>query len=109
MRIRIVDITLVPEDVATVEDLFIAQKDLTTMDEGFQKLGLDTPEWISEKLLTVTNEITSRVRAELLRQLKTDKARYASMAPKEEVRTQLKSNIAELEKKLGLDTAAKED
>ncbi len=109
MRIGIVYVSLVPEEVDTVEDLFLIERDLATMDAGFQKLGLETPEWISEKRLTVNNEITSRVRAELLRRLKKDQARYESMAPKEEVRAQLRSNIAELEKKLGLNTAVKEE
>ncbi len=101
MRVTIINVSLVPEDVDSVEDLFLIKRDLKTMDEGFQELGLETPEWISEKLLNITAEITSRVRAELQRQLRTDKARYAAMAPKEEVRSLLKAKITDLEKKLG--------
>ena len=101
MRIRIIDVSLVLEDVETVEDLFLVKRDLNTMDAGFQELGLDTPEWISEKQLAVGAEITSRVRAELQRQLKTSRARRSNLATADEKRLLLDSKIADLEKKLG--------
>jgi len=100
MRVTI-DVSLDVEDVEVVEDLFIVQRDLNTMDAGFQGLGLETPEWISEKQLAVGAEITSRVRAELQRKLKTYEARRSNLATAEEKRGVLDSQIADLKKKLG--------
>lgn len=100
MRIMIVESTTPVEDVGTVEMLLLAKSQLKIIDEGYQELGLETPEWISEKQLEVAREITSRVRAELTRQLKGYKARRAAEAPKEERLSFLDTKITELEKKL---------
>jgi len=101
MRIMIIDINLSPDDVASVEDLLLIKQQLKVIDDGFQELGLETPEWVSEKQLIITTEITSRVRAELLRQLKTRKARRSALATADEKRSILDTQITELEKKLG--------
>jgi hypothetical protein len=100
MRVIIVESTTPVEDVGTVEMLLLAKNQLKVIDEGYQELGLQTPEWVSQKQLDVAQEITSRVRAELTRQLKTYKARRAAEAPKEERLAFLDTKITELEKKL---------
>ena len=100
MRFIIIDISLAPDEVDCVEDLILVKEQLRVIDTGFQELGLVTPEWVSEKQLTVTTEITSRVRAELLRRLKTSKARRSALATADEKRSLLDTEIEELEKKL---------
>ena len=100
MRIMIIESTTPVEDVGTVEMLLLAKNQLKILDDGYQELGLEAPEWISEKQLEVIKEITSRVRAELTRQLKTLQARRAAEAPKEERLAFLDTKITELKKKL---------
>lgn len=100
MRIIIIESTTTVEDVDTVEALILARNQLKVIDGGYQELGLETPEWIAEKQLEVAQEITTRVRSELLRRLKMAKARRAAEAPKEEKLGKLDATIADLEKRL---------
>ena len=100
MRITIIESTTPVEDLETVEILLLAKNQLKVIDNGYEELGLETPEWISEKQLEVTQEITFRVKAELQRRLKTSRARRAALATTDEKRERLDQEITELEKKL---------
>lgn len=100
MRVLIIESNTPAEDVGTVEMLLLAKNQLKVIDDGYQELGLGTPEWVSEKQLEVTQEITSRVRAELQRKLKTARGRRTALATADEKRVRLDTEIAELEKKL---------
>ncbi len=100
MRIMIIESTTSVEEVGTVEMLMLARNQLKIIDEGYQGLELETPEWIAEKQLAVAQEITSRVRADLMRQLKMAKARRSAEAPKEEKLAKLDAKIDMLEKML---------
>ena len=86
-------------DGISVEDLILAKAALTTLDAGFQELGIETPEWITDKLNLVSAEIISRNRAELQRRLKAAKARRAGLATVDEKRRALDDEIAALEQK----------
>lgn len=101
MRSMIVIATTMIDDVETVEELLLAKDQLKTIDDGYQELGLETPEWVSEKQLGVAQEITLRVKSELLRRLKTSRARRAALATADEKRVKLDTEIADLEKRLG--------
>lgn len=100
MRIMIIESTTSVEEVGTVEMLMLARNQLKIIDEGYQGLELETPEWIAEKQLAVAQEITSRVRADLMRQLKMAKVRRSAEAPKEEKLAKLDAKIDMLEKML---------
>ena len=73
-------------DQIELDDLVLAKDALITLDRGYQELGVDTPEWITDKLAAVSNEIVSRNRAELQRQLRAAKARRAALSTREEHR-----------------------
>ncbi len=100
MRIMIIESTTPVDEVVGVETLMLARNQLKVIDDGYQELGLETPEWIAGKQLEVAKEITSRVEAELRRQLKMAKARRAAEAPKEEKIEKLDVTIVDLEKRL---------
>jgi hypothetical protein len=88
-------------DEVQIEDLILAKSALATLDGGYQELGLDTPEWVSDKLTVVSQEIVNRNRAELQRRLKGAEARRAGLATAEEKRGRLDAEIAALKQKLG--------
>lgn len=88
------------ENVSSVEELILAQNQLKIIDAGYQELGVDTPEWVLDKLSAVSHEITMRVRNELARQLRAAKARRDSLRTRDEKRQDLDARIAELENKL---------
>ncbi len=100
MRIMIIESTTSVEEVGTVEALMLARYQLQVIDKGYQELGLETPEWVSDKMLDVEREITFRVKSELQRRLKTSKARRSALATADEKRATLDTEIAELEKRL---------
>lgn len=100
MRIMIIEETTSVEEVGTVEVLMLAKSQLKVIDEGYQELGLATPEWVSDKALEVEREITSRVKAELQLRLKRSRARRAALATADEKRQSLDAEIVELEKRL---------
>lgn len=91
---------LLTDDVA-LEDLILAKVDLRNLDAGCQEAGVETPEWVVDKLSLVTSEITNRNRVELQRQLKTAKARRSALATMDEKRKAMDATIAGLEAKLG--------
>jgi hypothetical protein len=92
---------LVVEDVQSVDELILARRDLKALLDGYQEMGMDTPEWVEDKMLAVQAEIDVRIRADLQKRLKTAKARRAALATADEKRARLDTDIAELEKKLG--------
>lgn len=88
------------DNIGTVEELFLAQSQLKTVDGGYQEMQLETPEWVVDKLSEVTHEITMRVKGELQRRLRAAKARRAALRTPDEKRGQLDSEIAALESQL---------
>lgn len=100
-RILVIIQNMDVEQVATVEELIVGKAQLETVDSGYQSLGIETPEWVIDKLGETDREINSRVRGELQRRLRAAKARRAALRTREEQRSGLDSEIAELEKKLG--------
>lgn len=90
-----------PEEVGTVEELILAKAQLVTVDQGYQEMHLETPEWIIDKLNEVDSEIKSRVKSELIKRLRTAKARRAALKTADEKRRDLDAEIAELEKQVG--------
>ena len=99
-RIMIVFERTVAEEVSTTEELMIAQNQLKVIDQGYQDLKLDTPDWVMDKLTEFGHEINSRVRSELQRRLRTAKARRSALRTADEKRKDLEAEIAELEQKL---------
>jgi len=100
MRVIIVTEGTAVEEMGAIEDLILARNQLKIIDEGYQELGFQPPEWIAEKQLQVSQEINLRTKAELLRRLKTARARRSALATMDEKRKNLDTEIAELEKKL---------
>lgn len=88
------------EEIGSVEELFLAQAQLRTIDSGYQDLSLDTPEWIIDKLGEIDREINLRVKSDLAHRLKIAKARRASLRTADEKRKDLDAEIAALESKL---------
>ncbi len=89
------------ENIATVEELMLAKSQLQTIDAGYQELGIETPEWVSNLLLSADHEITMRVKGELMKRLRAAKARKSALLSRDEKRAALDAEIAELESKLG--------
>ena len=83
-----------------VEELILAKSTLVTLDTGYQTEGIDSPEWVTDGLGTLSREITSRNRAELERQLKASLSRREALATVDEKRATLDEKIKALEEKL---------
>lgn len=83
-----------------VEDLLMVSNDLKAIDQGYQDLGLETPEWVTDKLGEVAREVTIRIRSDLQRQLRAAKARREALATRDEKREKLDAQIAALEKQV---------
>ena len=100
MKILIIDVESNVEEIGTVHELFLARNQLWVIDQGYQDLGLPTPEWIADRQLDVDREITLRVKSDLQRRLKAAKARRSALGTAEEKRNILDDEIKELEKTL---------
>lgn len=88
------------ETIGTVEELLLAKAQLRTIDDGYQELKLETPEWVTDKLTEVDHEVTMRVRGELMRRLRAAKARRSALRTADEKRVDLDAEIRELEGKI---------
>lgn len=100
IKIIIVNENTNAENFSTVEELMLAEDQLKTLDARYQELKLQTPEWITDKLAEVNHEITSRVRSELMKNLRAAKARRSALRTADEKRADLDEEIKELEAKL---------
>ncbi len=100
MRLMIVVENTAVENVQTVEELMLAQQQLKTIDAGYQELGIETPEWVVDKMTEVGHEITMRGKGELARKLRAAKARRSALRTADEKRKDLDGEIEELEQKL---------
>lgn len=100
MRIVVIQPSTSIESISALEELFIIQNDLKVIDAGYQELKLETPDWVTEKLIEVDHEITTRSRGELMRRLKAAKARRSALKTADEKRSDLDGEIAALEEKL---------
>ena len=83
-----------------VEELILAKSQLATIDAGYQELNLETPEWVSSRLLEVDHEINMRVKGELMRRLRAAKARRSSLLSRDDKKAAVEAEIAALEAKL---------
>jgi hypothetical protein len=88
------------EDVTTVEELILAQSQLKMIDEGYQELKLDTPDWVLDKMSETGREIDNRVRGELMRRLRNAEARRSALRTQTEKRKDADAEIADLKKRL---------
>ena len=88
------------DEVDTVEELLLGRAQLKTIDDGYQDLKLDSPEWVVEKLSAVDAEINLRVKGELMRRLKMARARRSALRTADEKRKALDDEIKELESKV---------
>uniref|UniRef100_A0A6M3Y5V9 Uncharacterized protein n=2 Tax=viral metagenome TaxID=1070528 RepID=A0A6M3Y5V9_9ZZZZ len=84
-----------------MEDLILAKAGLGTIANSCQEEGMDTPEWVVDKLTLVSAEITNRNRADLQKRLRMLRAQEMADATPSERRRKRAQEIAELEKKLG--------
>lgn len=85
------------EQIDTVADLLLIKSQLRVVDDGFQELKVETPEWITDKLAEVNSEVNTRLKGELLRRLRAAKARRSALRTDTEKREELDQQIAELE------------
>ena len=99
-RLLIVLQTTDIEEMGSVEELILAQNQLKIIDAGFQELKLEPPDWVLEKLSETGHEINMRVKGELMKRLKSAKARRSALRTADEKRKDLDAEIAELESKL---------
>jgi hypothetical protein len=87
-------------DGADVEDLYLARGVLRMVDSGYQEDGIDTPEFIVDKLNSINRELTLRNRADIERKLKLAKARRDGLKTRDERLADINAEIAKLEQKL---------
>jgi len=88
-------------DAVSLSDLILAQESLRVLDTGYQGLGIDTPEWITDLAYMVNREIVAKNEANLRKQLRLMEQRRAALATPAEQREQLDQSIANLKAKLG--------
>jgi hypothetical protein len=90
-------------DVDTIDDtptLFLAQAQLQTIDAGYQDRGLQTPEWVMDKMQAVSREIDTRLKGELMRQLRASEARLAALRTRSEIRRDEQARVDALRERL---------
>jgi len=100
MRVLTITIDVDVEKIGSIEELILIQSQLRTIDNGFQELKTDTPEWVTDKISEVDHEINTRMRGELMRRLRQAKARRSALRTADEKRGDLDREITELEAKI---------
>ena len=96
----LVNIKGIDIEETNLESLMILKNQLKIVDDGYQELNIDTPEWVLDKLLAATSEINTRTRAELQRQLRAEEARVAALTPRDERLKDAKARVEALKAKL---------
>ena len=96
----LVNIKGIEIEETNLESLMILKNQLKIVDDGYQELNIDTPEWVLDKLLAATSEINTRTRAELQRQLRAEEARVAALTPRDERLKDAKAKVEALKAKL---------
>jgi hypothetical protein len=99
-RILIVVQGMDVEEVTSVEELILARNQLSVIDQGYQDLKCETPDWVIDKLTETNREIDNRVRSELMRRLKAAEARQSALRTQTEKRKDAEAEIADLKKRL---------
>jgi len=99
MKLRI-DLKVTELDNLEVEALLLAKSQLKAIDDGFQELKVETPEWVIDRLSEVSTEINGRVRATLQKRLRAAISRRSALRTADEKRKDLDAEIAELEAKI---------
>lgn len=99
-RILIVTEHTAVDNIDDVSELILARSQLATIDAGYQDLGIDTPDWIFDRLGAIDGKITAQVRGQLQARLRAAKARRTSLATMSEKRAAADAEIKELEDKL---------
>lgn len=100
MRVLTITVDVEVEKIGTIEELILLQAQLRTIDNGFQEFQLDTPEWVTDKIMEVSHEINTRIKGELMRRLRQAKARRSALRTADEKRGDLDREISELEAKI---------
>lgn len=83
-----------------IEELILAKAQLKTIDDEYQSMKLDPPEWVLERLHDVSHEISQRVQSQLKARLRNAKARREALRTNVEKRKDLDAEIKELEGQL---------
>ena len=84
----------------SLEELILGKTQLKTLEDGFNELKVDAPDWLFIQSSAVVSEINRRTKDELLRRLKAAKARQANLMSRSEIRKSVDAEIAELEARL---------
>ena len=92
MKLRI----MIVEDT-NVEELMLSRAELLDIEMGYEHFGIDSPEWVTDKLMQVNSEIETKLKAQKLRKLKNLKAIRETLKTKTERRDETDAAIAELE------------
>jgi hypothetical protein len=95
-----IDLKVTAVDTLDIESLLLAKNQLKIIDDGYQELKVETPEWILDRLSEISTEVSLRVRAERMKRLRTAKARRSALRTADEKRTALDAEIKELEAEL---------
>jgi hypothetical protein len=91
---------LVVRSGTDVDVLIAARGDLKSLAQNYDDLKLDTPDWISDKIVEVENEIKSQVRADRLAQLKKLEAKKAALMSRDERRDLIDKQIVALKEQI---------
>ena len=99
MKLRI-DLKVTELENLAVEELLLGKNQLKVIDDGFQELKVDTPEWVIDRMAAMTSEINGRVKATLQKRLRAAKSRRAALRTADEKRNALDAEILELSAKI---------
>jgi len=99
-RVMIVYENTAIDHIASVEELILAREQLRTIDNGFQDLKLNTPEWVLNKLSEIDTEINVRVKGALQQRLRMAEARRSALRTRDEKRAELDAEIKDIKERL---------
>lgn len=97
---KIAELKRTDVDVASLEDLVGVRSELKILATNYDDLGIDCPEWVSERLDMIEKEISFRTRAEKQAELKKLKAQAAALMSRDERKALLNDKIEKLENAL---------
>lgn len=100
MLLKRYDIIRIELNELALDELVLLAGALHRATEDYTRLGIDVPEWLSEKKKLTDNAVTFRIRDEKEHKLKKLKLQRENLKTADEKRKQVDSEIAVLEKEL---------
>jgi hypothetical protein len=89
-------------ETANLDELIALETFAVSLEQGYSKHQVPTPDWLGQALKTLELEIVAKTRAALELRLREARAKQANLRTREERRQQADQEVELLEKALGV-------